>query len=98
MSNISEFRPLGVRVLIKFDMVKDKFENIILPSEKKQQLMEAEIIDLGEVARDGYGFKKGDKVFTPYWVGVNMEFYNFDFPEGSYRLITAEEILAKREK
>ena len=96
MNTIDNFQPLGVRVLIRFEMVKDKFENIILPSEKKQQLMSAEIISLGEVARDGYGFKKGDIVFTPYWVGINMEFYNFDFPEGNYRLITAEEIPAKK--
>ena len=96
MNTIDNFQPLGMRVLIRFEMVKDKFGGVILPSEKKQQLMSAEIVSLGEVARDGYGFKKGDIVFTPYWVGINMEFYNFDFPEGNYRLITAEEILAKK--
>ena len=96
MKNETGFQPLGVRVLIKFEMKKDKFEHIILPSEQKQQLMSAEIVSLGDVARDTYGFKEGDIVFTPYWVGINMEFYNFDFPEGNYRLITAEEILAKK--
>ena len=98
MSNISEFKPLGVRVLIKYQMLNDKFGQIIIPDNKRQQLMKAEIIDLGDLARDNYGFEKGDIVFTPYWVGIDMEFYNFDFPEGSYKLITAEEILAKRVK
>ena len=96
MNTIDNFQPLGMRVLIRFEMVKDKFENIILPSEKKQQLMTADIISLGDLARDSYGFEKGDIVFTPYWVGIDMEFYNFDFPEGTYKLITAEEILAKK--
>ena len=96
MSNISEFEPLGRRVLIKFELPKDKFGSIILPDKKKQQLMESEILDLGEIAKETYGFKKGDKVFTPYWVGIDMEFYNFDWPEGNYKLIVAEEILARK--
>jgi len=96
MNTIDNFQPLGVRVLVKFRMKEDKFKNIILPSEKKQQLMTADIISLGDLARDSYGFEKGDIVFTPYWVGIDMEFYNFDFPEGTYKLITAEEILAKK--
>ena len=96
MNDIDKFEPLGVRVLIRFIMKEDKFGGVIIPDKKKQHLMQAEIIDLGEIAKERYGFEKGEIVFTPYWVGINMEFYNFDFPEGDYRLITAEEILAKK--
>ena len=96
MNTVNNFQPLGRRVLIKFQMKKDKFKTIIMPSETKQQLMSAEIISLGDIAREDYGFDVGDIVFTPYWVGIDMEFYNFDFPEGNFRLLTAEEILAKK--
>ena len=34
MSNISEFHPLGVRVLIKYQMINDKFGQIIIPDNK----------------------------------------------------------------
>jgi len=95
MNTINEFQPLGVRVLVKFRMKEDKFKNIIMPKEQKQQLMTADIISLGNLARDDYGLEKGDVVFTPYWVGIDMEFYNFNFPEGVYKLITAGEVLAK---